>query len=817
MKKYYLFIITILTGLSFQPRALRAQNRIPDSRISGTVLDEEKKPLDFATIILKNAKDSVVQRTAVSDGEGKFIFENISEGTYMVTVSMVGFIPVNTETFRIDVAGPVKNLGTLQLNPDNKMLAEVSVRAVKPFIERKVDRLVVNVEASNASSGSTALEVLQRAPGVTLDQNDNIAMQGKQGVMIMIDGKQTYMSNADVANLLRSMPSSQIETIELITNPSSKYDAAGNSGIINIRTKKNNNSGTNGTLTAMGGMGDNYRANTGINLNHRNRLLNIFGNYNYAMTERGQDMTIDRIVSRANERIYFGQDGNFLRENDNNNFKAGLDLFLNKNNTLGFLVNGYINAGSEAYNNTTRIGPSFVQMDSSVIAINNGRSRYRNMAYNANYKVQLDTAGRELSADLDYSYYTGNERTFYDSYYNNSSGIPRDPSFVKNSTPSVIDIKAVKLDYNTPIGKKMKLETGLKSSWVRTDNDFRFERLNNDNWQNDPGRSNQFIYDENINAAYVNMNKQFESTSVQLGLRMEQTNSKGNSVTTSKIVDRSYFDIFPSVFVNHTLAKDHDLGISYSRRIDRPSYDALNPFMYFLDEYTYNQGNPFLNPQYTNSYEINYSYKKTYNLSLSYSLTNDVIAEVLLPDTAKKALFQTNENLARQIHYSLNLNAPVNFAKWWSSSNNTSVFYLGFRSPELKGQEFKSGRVVFRFNTQHSFIITPTLTGELNGSYTSPMEYSTLKLSSQYGVDAGLGKSFMNKKINVKLALSDVFNTYHERTISSAYDGLDYSLVQKNETRVGRITLTYRFGKNEIKPERRRSTGLEEEQSRIKN
>lgn len=814
-KLYFAFILTILcfpgaAGSSF------AQNKIPGSKISGTVLDEEKKALDFATISLLKSLDSSLVRTAVSDLDGKFLLSDLPAGDYFLTASMIGFKKLSTNAFSINQANPTMNFPDIIVAKDSKMLGEVTVRAIKPFVERKMDRLVVNVENSSVSVGSTALEVLQRAPGVTVDQNDNIAMQGKQGVLVMIDGKQTYMSNADVANLLKSMPSSQIETIELITNPSAKYDAAGNSGIINIKTKKSNNVGTNGTLTAGTGYGDNYRSNAGLSLNHRNKDINLFGNYNFSSVDRGQDMSINREVSNSNVMTYFGQQVNSLRKNDNNNFKAGLDFFLNKNNTLGVLVNGYSNSGSDLNNNITAIGRSFSQTDSSVIAINNENSKYSNMAYNLNYKSVLDTSGMELSVDLDYSRFNGDNRTLYDNRFVNYNGPNKAPSLIRNSTPSLINIKALKADYSLPLNKTMKFEAGIKSSIVKTDNDFRFEELKSSNWENDVRRSNQFVYDENVNAAYTNLNKQFKKTSVQFGLRAEQTNSKGNSITTSKMVERSYLDIFPSLFINQTLSKNLDMSFSYSRRIDRPSYDALNPFIYFLDQYTYNQGNPFLNPQYTNNYEVSYNYKKTYNLSLNYSLTRDVITEVLLPDTAKKALFQTNENLDKQINYGLNLNAPVTLSKWWSSSNNVLVYYLGFRSSDLRGQDLNSGKVAFQVNSQHKFSINKTLSAELMADYRSPIEYGTLKISSQYGIDLGISKTLLNKRANIKFALSDVFDT-RRQTITSAYTGLNYNLEQKNETRIGRLSLSYRFGKTEIKPERRRSTGLEDEQRRIKN
>ncbi|HEY0896156.1 MAG TPA: TonB-dependent receptor [Sphingobacteriaceae bacterium] len=816
MKKYLrLFFLALLLLPFMLPAA--AQVKIAGSRVTGLVQDEEQKPMEFATLILMNSRDSSMVKSAVSDQTGKFIFENVPAGNYRVSANMMGYLKAVSLPFPIDEKHQVADAGILKLSVSSRALKEVTVVSSRPFVERKVDRLVVNVEGSSVAAGSTALEVLQKAPGITVDQHDNISMQGKQGVLVMLDGKQTYMSNSDVANLLKGMPSTQIESIELITNPSARYDASGNSGIINIRTRKSQKGGTNGSLTAGAGLGDNHRTNAGIVLNHRTNNINLYGNYNYGYNKRVKDMTINRINSQTDQNTFFGQEGTSLRNVDNNNFKAGIDISLNKRNTLGFMVNGYLNSGHVQDDNITRIGSSFALQDSSLIAINNGADKYRNMAYNMNYKAVLDSNGQELSFDVDYSAYRGNDNMSYDTKYFNADGsLSRPREIVRNGTPSNIDIKAFKVDYTKSLNKKMKLEAGLKSSWVETDNNFRYEQLLDNNWTNDPRRSNHFVYDENVNAAYVNLNNQFGKTSVQAGLRAEQTNSTGNLITTGKEVDRSYLDLFPSVFINHSLSEDHNLGLSYSRRIDRPSYDALNPFEFYLDQYTYNQGNPFLTPQYTNNFEVTYMYKKKYSFGLGYSLTNDVITEVLLPDTTRKALFQTMENLNKQINYSFSANAPVSFTRWWNASNNLVVFYLGFRSENLRGKELNTGKVAYQFKSQHTFIVNKDLSAELSADYQAPLEYGALRIQAEYGIDLGLSKSFMDKKASVKLAMSDVFNTRKQK-ISSVYDGLTYDLVQKHETRIARVTFSYRFGKNEIKPARRRSTGLEDEQRRMKN
>ncbi len=807
--------ISLILSFFFTVTQLFAQTTAKPN-ISGIILDENNKPADYVTVVLFKAADSSIVKTAFTDPNGTFGFIVPGKGSYFYKASNMGYKTFKSKTITVAEDNQKIDFGTAQLVATAQNLKEVNVAVTKPLIERKMDKIVMNVANSSITTGSSALEVLQKAPGVTVDQNDKISMMGKQGVLIQLDGKQTYMSSADVANLLRNMQSSDIESIELITNPSSKYDASGNSGIINIKTKKNKNGGTNGSVNGSLGYGKNLRANAGISLNHRTQKLNLFGNYNYGKFERDNLIAIDRI-SNGTPDTYFMQVGESNRKQYNNNFKAGLDYFIDKKNTIGLLVNGYFNHGTEAAGNNTLIGPSFQKVDSTLISNSLQTNKYNNISYNLNYKTVLDTAGSEISADVDYSKYNGNDGSDYANDYLFANGNRIRPiSYIRNSTPSIIDIKAFKVDYNVSLSKTVKLEAGVKSSWVKTDNDLQAEEFVNNNWQNDVRRSNQFVYDENVNAAYTNVNKQFKNTSVQIGLRMEQTNSKGNLITTNTVVKRNYWDFFPTLFVQQNLSKNNQLGFSYSRRIDRPSYDALNPFIYYLDQYTYSKGNPFLNPQYTHNFELSYTLLQKYLLSIGYSRVNDVIAEVILPDAANKALYQTNANIATNISYNANLTVPVQVAKWWQTNNNLNVFYLSFEAPDLAGSALKTGKTSFQFKSQQTFTIVNGFTAELNGNYESPLDYGTLSLKARYSIDVGLSKTLFKKKASLKLALSDIFNM-SENNLSSAYPGLTYTVHQKNETRVGRISFTYRFGKNEIKPARRRATGTEVEQGRMKN
>ncbi|MEO5910336.1 MAG: outer membrane beta-barrel family protein [Pelobium sp.] len=813
MKLYTLKkLLLIITLLSSQVLMAQNENAIT---VSGSVKDNLQKPLDYVTMSLLLAKDSSLIKTAVTDANGKYSFNSVANGNYLISTRFFGFKDAYSKPLEIKNQNIEIPAFTLAL--ESRSLNEVTVTAKKPLIERKVDRLVLNVENSTLAVGSTALEVLQRAPGVTVDQNDNIAMQGKQGVNVMLDGKMTYMSNADVVNMLKNMQSNEIETIELITNPSSKYDASGNAGIINIKRKKGKGLGTNGSINAGIGQGINTRGNAGISINNRSKNANVFGSYNYSHSGNDQVLNIDRITGTGNNVDFFSQAADNHTKNNNNNFKGGVDFFLNKNNTLGFMVNGYIANRAENNTNNTLIGKSFNSSDSSVFVNSTGDKNYKNFSYNANYKVTLDSLGQEFTADADYSNYKGNELSNYDNYFFRPDGSTlNNPLFIRNGTPSKINISALKADYVKPLTKTVKLEAGAKSSWVTTDNDFQFAQLQGAQWKNDASKSNHFIYTENVNATYFNISKEFKKTSIQFGLRAEQTNSKGDLVTTNNVVKRSYVNFFPTAFISQPLGKNHDLSLSYSRRIDRPSYDDLNPFIYYLDQYTYSKGNPFLKPQFTNNFEVGYTLKKMYSLTLSYSLTKDVITQVLLPDDANKSLYQTNANLDKQINYGANMNVPITIAKWWNSSNNFGGFYMGFRSADLQGKTLNTGKTVFQLNSQHNFTITKTLGAELSADYTSPMEYGTLKIQSQYGLNAGLSKSLMNKKLSIKLAMTDILNT-RTQTLASAYPGLSYNLTQKNETQIAKLSLSYKFGKNDIKPSRRRATGLESEQSRLKN
>ncbi|HTE01042.1 MAG TPA: outer membrane beta-barrel family protein [Mucilaginibacter sp.] len=808
---YTLLLIIAATSITF------AQTATQSARVSGSLLDEQGKPMMYATTSLLNAKDSSIVKGAISNESGVYTFEHIKTGRYIIKASTVGYEKAISQPFTVTESSPSVTLPQLKLQPNTRSLGAVSITAAKPLIERRSDRTIMNIENSVLAAGNSAMDILERAPGVTIDKDDNISLKGKQGVTVMINDKLTYLSAAQLATLLRSTDGTTIQSIEIITNPSAKYDAAGNSGIINIKLKKNKSVGTNGSVTLGTGYGAHWRDNETLQLNHKEGKLNVFGTFSHDDRQRDHNLDIKRVVTDSiGGKTYFNQFSSMPQVNHNNSYRLGADYELTSKNTIGFLVNGYFNAENANNTNKTFIGTQPTTVDTYQTTLSQINQSYKNFALNLNDRFEIDTTGQALSVDLDYSKFKNNTHAQYNSYFYLPNGSTAgDPVFLRNQTPSTIDIRTAKVDYTYPINKTLKLEAGAKFSSVKTDNDLQAQTLaSNGEYQNDTTRTNRFIYDEKIDAAYINLSKDFKKTSIQAGLRGEYTSSMGNLITTKQVVNRSYFDLFPSIFINHTFNDKHELGFNYSRRIDRPGYDDLNPFIYYLDQYTYSKGNPFLNPQYTNNFELNYTYNKTINVSLGYSLTTDVITELILTDPATKATFETHQNLQTQTSYNINVNSPFTINKWWSGNANVNAFYLGFKSDSLLGASLKNGQFAYQLKLMNTFQVAKGYKAELMGNYQSALTYGIFHIKPQYSVDAGISHSFAEKRANIKLSVSDIFNT-RRNDLTSNYQTNDLDIRQKNESRITRLTFTYNFGSTKLKM-RQHQSGADDLKGRVK-
>ncbi|HEV7620257.1 MAG TPA: outer membrane beta-barrel protein, partial [Flavisolibacter sp.] len=583
MKQLLILLTALLTGfLGF------AQ---VNGKISGHVIDGSQKTIEAATISLLRYKDSVAIKFSVADKQGNYLFENVAEGKYMVEVSAVGHKKGYSELTEISPVNAVVIMKTIELIPQSKSLGGVTVTAKKPFIEQRADRMIVNVDASVTNVGATALEVLEKSPGVTIDKDGNISLKGKQGVTVMMDGRPAYLTGTDLTNYLKGLPASAIDQIEIMTNPSSKYDAAGNSGIINIKSKKNKQSGFNGSITLNYGQGVYWKSNNSINLNYRTGKFNVFANGSVNKNNGFQELDILRKFRNSGTSDItniFQQQTKMRNINSFDNLKIGVDYYLNKKTTLGLVTSGFINPSTFSSRSTSYLQDNKGKADSIVYAVSNNKNSWNNGSVNLNFRHQFDSTGTELTGDADYiSYRSSGTQTF--------SNITLNPDWaemhkeqLRSDLPVNVDIYSVKFDFSKTLKKEGKIETGIKSSYVKTNNTAAYFNIYKTGETVDNEKTNNFLYKENINAAYINFNKQYKKFGAQLGLRYEYTsysgNQFGNAISPDSSFKQGYGSLFPTAFLSYNADKNNQFTANFGRRIDRPSYEDLNPFLFFLDE-----------------------------------------------------------------------------------------------------------------------------------------------------------------------------------------------------------------------------------------
>lgn len=809
MRKLILAIVSLLVMITTMAQSSRR------GKIIIKALNEAQQGLENATVELLKSKDSTLVKAAITGKDGLAELDNIQTGTYLLRITMVNYARYFSEPVTLSAEKPEVNLPAVTLTPAaSAQMKEVTVTARKPFIQKLSDRIVVNVDNSIVNVGSSALDVLERSPGVLIDPNDIISLRGRQGVIIMIDGKITPMSGADLINMLRSLPSNSIERIDIITNPSARYDAAGNSGIIDIRMKKDQRLGANGTLTAGYGQGVFPKANTGATFNYRNKKVNLFGSYNYGYRKNLNHLMLKReFFKDGNYDGAYDQDNYMKIPINTNTARIGADFFPNKKSIIGFVFNGTLTNLNRTNNNRSLVLNNIKDPESRFITNTTEKTRFKNALGNINYKYTFDSTGRELTADVDYGIFNNNSRSNFITGFYALSGQPIKPEYRLNGDQvGKITIATVKADYTHPLNKTTRLEAGFKTSFVETNNDVVFYDVSNNTPQYDSSKSNRFNYKENNNALYINFNKEFKKISLMAGLRAEQTNMEGLQQVNNIGFDSSYLQIFPSVFLTYKLAAEKALGLSVSRRIDRPNYSELNPFRFFLDPSTYSSGNPYLKPQLTWSYEVSYTVKQL-SFTLAYSHTKQNTTVVIRPsETEDKVTVQIPVNLNSYDYYGLTVAAPFRFTKWWNAINNANLYY-GHYNGNLANTTLDNGRPAANISTNNTFTLPKGWTLELNASVNTGGQYGFMKLDPQWQVSPGVQKTILNKKGTIRFNVTDIFWTNLPQAVVEFNNYIEHWHA-KRESRVANLAFTYRFGKNTVTAARRRSTASEEERRR---
>lgn len=773
--------------------------------ISGTVLSENNSVVADAVIYLMNATDHTLVKTETSDADGKFVFETVPNGNYVIKVSEKEVSKHSGKPFEVSQN---TNLPAIVLGAEVQQLDEVVITKAKPYIERKDGVMILNVESNIGATGSSAFEVLEKAPGVNVDNNDNISLRGKGGVMVQIDGKMTQMSGTNLANYLRGIPSGTIEKIEFITNPGSKYDAAG-SAIINIKMKKDKRKGTNGSISTAYGQGKYPKSNNNLSLNHRNKNVNVFGNYSFAYREGFNELLLKRnFYENGTFTGAYDQD-NYLKMDFRNHIgRVGADFYANEKHTFGIVANAVSNKFNPTGKNVSDVYDASNTKVSRFETNNNSRDNWHNHSLNLNHKYAIDTLGTELTTDFDYANY-GNKtkQNFTTRYFDLNNAELQDPYLLFGDIAGDLNIYALKTDFVTILKNKIKIESGLKSSYVKADNNLGFFDISSGIPVFDPTKSNHFIYKENINAIYLNGSKTFGKWNTYLGFRVENTNITGEQLVDNTSFKNNYTQLFPSAFVSYTFNEKNSLEFNYSRRISRPSYDQLNPFKFFLDPTTYKEGNPYLRPQTTHSFEVTHVFNQKIYSTLNFSRTTDNITEVIAPSENDQQLtVQTNKNLNTADIYGLFIIMPLEVTKWWSNNNSLNFYYGSYSGTVANTTLENQGNFTFNCNSVNSFKLGKGYSAELTGNYRAREVYAFMDVDPIWFVNIGFQKKFKNSTL--KLAVNDIFYT-NKTTADTEFKDYHESFKVRRDVRVATVSYTYNFGSGQ-NMQRRRTGGAED-------
>ncbi|OQP41108.1 hypothetical protein A4H97_14145 [Niastella yeongjuensis] len=784
------------------------------SKVRGIVVNNNGDPLVNASVMLLNSNDSSLIKGIMTIKEGRFSFEKVASGSYLVASTYIGY---NQAYSRVFIA---KNenieLSPLTLSQAEAKLSNVTVTARKPLIEQASDRLVINVANNITASGSTALDILERSPGVLVDrQNYSVSINGKDGVVVMMNGKISRMPLSSVVQMLAGMPADKIEKIELITTPPASLDAEGNAGYINIVLKQNTQYGTNGSYSLTAGCSRGAIASGTINFNHRKSKTNLYGDYTYNISQIPQYFSFYHAVTNQGIFLENYTDSKRQPTESYHDGKIGLDYELSKKTIIGGLVTFYYRRWTMDADNTSNLYTN-QQLDTTIdLSIH---EFHPTSSIDANVNLQQTyKEGNKLSINLDYMYYNDQNPVTYDNTYYDADKIFIRNEEVNSNKTTPIHLWIAAIDYTQKISKQLDWEAGAKTIISHFNNDVKIERLQGSDWTTDDALTANYDLDESIIAGYSSIRWIVDKkTNMKLGLRYEYTNSNLGTEKTKNIVDRHYGNLFPSFFLTHSFDDNNTVNASYSRRITRPTFWNLAPFVIFMDPNTFFSGNPGLQPSISDNVNLSYNYKNKI-LSLAYSYEADPITNfspMIDSTTNKETLAAANQDNRQTVTISLLL--PVTFTKWWNMQLNISGSFQ-----QLKGWYNNAVLSIdnknFLLSGQQNFILPKDFTFALSGFYRSAGLFGIYKTKGVGSLDAGLQKKFTKIKSTLRLNWSNMLNTL---IFKPEINQPDKNLITTGELifthPAVKLTYTHNFGNDKVKNSRNRSLGNEEEKDRLK-
>lgn len=790
-----------------------------EGSIVGVVNDAStKNPIYYAGVTLMRAQDTILVKGVMTDKDGAFSIENVVPGNYILKVMFVGY--ENWYSQLLNVTNQKIQLDNINLQLSAQALKAAEVVYVKPLFEEKFGKTIMNVESQPTAASDNVLELLRKMPTVMVDHKDNISIQGSMGVTILIDDKRTYLSGEDLVSMLKSMPANSVDRIEVIKNPSARYDAEGTGGIINIVMKKNLNRGINGSVFSMGGYSGSAYVNAGFNLNARfNKWVLTAGyNYNFWQGKNGNRMENITPTSENINRMTTNEKDNELWNNKSfwqgHNVNFGADYTINTKNNIGFSYRGSFNDAEGSTNQFTRIYNKSIAdssykviPDSSYRSFSLAKDNGYNNTFNFDYKHTFDTTGKVLYLDITYS---RNDRTSHSDdavryYYGEFSGNFYQ-SYLQSSilNPGIMQVLTTKLDYEHPFTEQLKLEMGLKSS-------FAFNNIKNNNFKNAQfilEQSNHFKYNENIDAAYLMLTTSpTEKLNMQIGIRTELTYWQSLLVTTGEKNKQFYCDVFPSFQIDYKLPKDNSLSLSYKNRIYRPNYRQLNPFMY-IEPYEINTGNPNLKPQYSHDIELGYSWRYMLFLSLSYNYIKDATGDMLFTDLVTNQRIKRPENMGKQHNFGASLYTRIPIGKWWvmiySINGNIGQNTFDYETKSVTKMIYSTS-----LWTSQVFTFLKNYTIEVSAWGMPPQEQAFGHVKGAIHVNAGFKALLLKQSLTIGLNITDIFNGGYWREENVYPNGTVMNSQWRWPSRGVYLNISYRFGKQDIQFRQRTATNEE--------